>query len=54
MWRSEGSVRLNPPYRIGIFAMSHRTHILVGPLEVWEGVKNDVDWTILDRPKIRP
>lgn len=54
VWRSEGSVRLDLPYRIGISSMSHRTRILVGPLEVWEGVRHDVDWAALDRPTRHP
>jgi hypothetical protein len=28
---------------------SHRTRFLVGHLEVWTGVRRDVDWSALDR-----
>jgi hypothetical protein len=32
-----------------ISSYSHRTRILVGPLEVWTGVRRDVDWDVVER-----
>ena len=48
--RAETPLDLNRPYRVLIEGKSVRTRILVGPLDVWEGVKGDVDWSLLDRP----
>jgi WD40-like Beta Propeller Repeat len=40
---------LDRPYRIDLKGKSVGTKILVGPLEVWQGVKPGVDWLALDR-----
>jgi hypothetical protein len=45
---SGGSLALDRPYRVLIEGKSVGTRILVGPLEVWEGVRTDVDWASLD------
>lgn len=34
-----------------LWAVSHRTRILVGPLDVWTGVRRDVDWGVAGAPR---
>jgi DNA-binding SARP family transcriptional activator len=43
----ETQLPLDRPYRLDIDGNSVGTQILVGPLEVWEGVKGGVDWSVL-------
>jgi DNA-binding SARP family transcriptional activator len=38
------------PYRVLLHGNSLGNRMLVGPTEIWEGVRDDVDWTALDRP----
>jgi hypothetical protein len=47
--RAQTPLDLNRPYRVLIEGKSVHTRILVGSLEVWEGVKGGVDWSLLDR-----
>ncbi|MCH8254096.1 MAG: PD40 domain-containing protein, partial [Gemmatimonadetes bacterium] len=49
LWRSDSPVSVDRLYRVLLYGKSVRTRILVGPLEVWEGVRGDVDWSVLDR-----
>lgn len=44
VWISPEPVLLDAPFRILLQGRSHGTRMLVGPLEVWQGVKGDVDW----------
>jgi hypothetical protein len=47
--RTPNAIPLDRPYRVAIEGKSVRTRILVGGMEVWEGVRGGVDWSILDR-----
>jgi hypothetical protein len=54
LWRGESQLSLDRPYRVLLLGKSVRTTILVGPLELWEGVRGDVDWSTLDRQPPTP
>jgi DNA-binding SARP family transcriptional activator len=41
---SRGSVPVDRPFRVLLEGMSHRTRVLVREVEVWTGVREDVDW----------
>jgi DNA-binding SARP family transcriptional activator len=43
------SLPLDRPFRVILQGKSVRTRILVGPLQVWEGVRGDVDWSAVER-----
>lgn len=47
--RSELALALDRPFRVVLYGKSVQTRMLVGPVEVWEGVRTDVDWSALDR-----
>jgi len=38
-------VPIDPPYRVVLHGNSLGNRMLVGSLEVWSGVRDDVDWT---------
>jgi hypothetical protein len=38
------TLALDRPFRVVLHGKSVGTRVLVGPLEVWEGVRSDVDW----------
>lgn len=44
VWRSRSAMPLDRGLRLFVHGYSYRTRILAGPLEVWEGVRRDVDW----------
>jgi hypothetical protein len=46
--RVQGDLPLAGRYRLVMEGQSVRTKILVGRLEVWEGIRGDVDWSVLD------
>ncbi len=48
-WLSSGAVTLDRPYRVFIHGKSVNTKVLVGTVEVWQGVKNDVSWESVGR-----
>ena len=48
---TEAQLSLDVPYRLDIEGNSVGTKILVGPLEVWEGVKGGVDWSALSHQR---
>lgn len=50
LWRHDGRLSLERPFRISISGNAAFTPMLVGPLSVWRGVKPDIDWTTLDDP----
>jgi len=52
-WRSEGALALSERYTIKLYGQSVDTQVLVGPLQVWYGVRTDVDWSALDRAQPR-
>lgn len=45
--RATGHVNLDRPFRLYLGSRSYETVMLFGPLEVWEGMKGDVDWRTL-------
>ena len=49
VWRSTEKIPLGPQYRIDLSGNSVRTFMLVGPLELWAGVRDDIDWSRLDK-----
>ena len=49
--RSDVTLPLDKPFRLMLFGKSVRTKILVGPLQVWQGVRSDIDWSALDAPR---
>jgi hypothetical protein len=46
---ADEAVPLDRRYRLDLTGKSVRTKVLVGPLEVWEGVRGGVDWAALPR-----
>jgi DNA-binding SARP family transcriptional activator len=51
--RTESKIPLDGTYRVITEGRSRDTQVLVGPLQVWQGVKTDVDWSALDWPRQR-
>jgi hypothetical protein len=47
---AEIQLPLDQPYRLDLEGNSVGTKMLVGPLDVWEGVKGGVDWSALSVP----
>jgi len=47
IWISRAHLRTDVGYRVVTYGNSAWTRILVGPLQVWQGVRSDVDWTSL-------
>jgi len=45
---SDRSISIDRPMHLMIQGWSHRTEILVGQLEIWTGVKRDVDWSVVE------
>ena len=48
VWRSVNAVDLAVPYALGLYGHSVGTSVLVGPVEVWQGVKAGVNWSGLE------
>lgn len=45
VWRSPGTVDLDAPFHVVLEGNSLDTKILIGPVEVWRGMRDDVvDW----------
>ena len=44
VWLSERPIRTDLRNRLALQGMSFHTRILFGPVEVWQGVRRDVDW----------
>jgi hypothetical protein len=52
VWVSGSAIRLNRPFHVVLQGNSAGTRMLVGPVEVWEGVRGDVDWRLVGaRPR---
>ncbi|MGH9260233.1 MAG: hypothetical protein ACRD08_10120 [Acidimicrobiales bacterium] len=49
LWRGGAPLPLDVPYRVVLQGKSVGTRMLAGHVEVWEGVRADVDWDALDR-----
>lgn len=47
VWRGLDPLPMNAPYWIRLGHQSADTRVLHGPLEVWTGVRTDVDWSLL-------
>jgi DNA-binding SARP family transcriptional activator len=47
-WRSEKRISTTDPYLIWLDGNSVGTNLVVGPLEAWVGIRQDVDWHLLD------
>jgi hypothetical protein len=45
IWRSPGGLPMGIPYRFMTSGASAGATMLVGPLEIWEGVRQDLDWS---------
>ncbi len=54
VWLSETPVKLDWPLRLTLGHSSNKALILHGPLEIWQGVKTDIDWSVLDTLDGRP
>jgi hypothetical protein len=52
LWRSRSSYHGTGPLHVAFTGQSVATRILVGPVEVWEGIRGGVDWNALDTPTI--
>jgi hypothetical protein len=54
MWRSRLSLRGNEPAAAFLFGASSQTTVIHGPVEVWQGIRDDVPWARLDDPAYDP
>ncbi len=52
VWRSPGRIPVDQRYRIFIAGNSADTKILVGPLQVWRGVRKDIDLAVVDPSRV--
>jgi hypothetical protein len=48
VWLSNSRMKIDVPLRLTLGTSSVGALILHGPLEVWQGVKSDIDWSVLD------
>lgn len=46
---SERRVPIGDSATVFITAPSHHTRILIGRVEIWTGVRSDIDWSVVDR-----
>jgi len=53
LWLSPEPVDVGLKYWLRLGDASADARILHGPLTVWEGVRTDIDWTIVDRERVR-
>lgn len=53
VWVSGSAIALDRPFHVVLQGNSDRTRMLVGPLEVWEGVRGDVDWRVVGARRTR-
>lgn len=49
----DGRIALDQPGRVTLRGNSLGTRVLVGPLTLWQGVRSDIDWTVLDTVNAR-
>ncbi len=54
VWISKAPLKLDVPLRLGLGSNAAGVRLLHGPLEVWQGVKTDIDWSVLDTLDGRP
>jgi DNA-binding SARP family transcriptional activator len=50
--RHTGMVATNEPLGVVISGQSVGTHMMVGPLTIWRGVRGEVDWSALGRDSV--
>jgi DNA-binding SARP family transcriptional activator len=50
VWRTGAADPSDKPFRVSLWGSSLGSNMLVGPLEVWEGVRGDIDWREVDAP----
>ncbi len=48
VWMSASTIEVNAAYRVLLSYAAVRPTIFHGPLEIWEGVRQDIDWSVLD------
>ncbi len=48
VWRSENPVLRDREFAVLLGHGSADTKVLIGPIEVWQGVRTDIDWGLLD------
>lgn len=53
VWRSAAPLARLGPFRLAISGHSVGTRVLVGPVDIWEGVKTDLDWRVLESKQNR-
>jgi hypothetical protein len=49
LWRSPLSRPVDVPFRVAFLGKSTGNRVSVGHVEVWEGVRGDVDWSALNQ-----
>jgi hypothetical protein len=49
MFVSRSGLPLDRPFRLVLSGMSYHTRVTVGGVEVWQGVRGDVDWRLVQR-----
>ncbi|HSB54060.1 MAG TPA: hypothetical protein VLD58_06875, partial [Gemmatimonadales bacterium] len=49
IWVSQKRLLTDRPFAVQLGYSSYETKVLHGPLEVWQGVRDDVQWELLDR-----
>jgi hypothetical protein len=49
LWRSPLSGPVDVPCRVALLGKSTGNRVSVGPVEAWEGVRGDVDWSALNQ-----
>ncbi len=54
VWRSRRAIDLGGAFAVRIGYASSETQVLHGPITVWQGVRDDVQWELLDDPEYAP
>lgn len=49
IWRSRVPLSADSPFRVLLFGRTVGAKLLVGPFQVWQGVRIDVDWERVDK-----
>ncbi len=49
IWISQKRLLTDRPFAVQLGYASYETKVLHGPLEIWQGVRDDVQWDLLDR-----
>lgn len=51
---SENALPLDLPFALRLGYTSYQGRVLHGPLEIWRGVRDDVQWELLETPEVPP